>query len=374
MSHYRIYPFVFFLFLTLNTVYLYANEPLCLREVALYSSRTGKLITSLSYSIEVNTSEGSENYILTIENKAGANGEKLSFWIFNKKMNAQEFAHRNSPMEVDDILYFNPFCRNSEAKFVIPSARKIEKQAVIPFDVYADLGSKVELLCVFYIATHKKKKTIINDEAQCKIEFVLPKKIVRDEMGRIVTLEVDKNLDLAVPLTPEELEKKRQLQEDSIQQVKIQQLHVFISEVNKEMASLNITVNSLLKDNVYEKHQVDSIENLVNTLKKKVDLQEMGNVNLFPYDESLMNHFTKFSSEYSDTIKKIEELKIPPEKRNWLMIIAIAAVVMFAGMFILQIWNQIKAKSQQLKMKREMKKEVKRSRLDNLNDDELDKI
>lgn len=374
MNHYRINSFIYFLLLAFNITPLLANEPLCSQEVALYSSRTGKLITTLSYSIELNSSGSPEDYLLTIENKADSKGDKLSLWIFNKKIDAQEFANRNSSMEVGDIHYFNPFYRNSDAKFTISNARRIEKQTVIPFDVFASLGSKVELACTFYIATHKKKKTIINDEAQCKIQFVLPQRIIRDGEGKIVTLQVDKNVDSAVPLTPEELEIKRLAQEDSIQEAKIKHLHVFISDVNKEMAILNITIDSLLENNAYEKNLIDSIESVVNILKKKVDFQEMGNISLFPDDESLMNDFTKFSSDHSDTIKKLEELKIPPEKRNWLMIIAIAGVVMFAGMFVLQIWNQIKAKSQQLKAKKEILKANKKSQLDNLDDDELDKI
>lgn len=374
MNRKRINLFVFFLFLILNVGPLSANKPLNSQEVALYSSRTGKLITTLNYSVEVNPSESPENYLLTIENKTEDSGDKLSLWIFNKKIDAQEFTERNSHMKVDDILYFNPFCRNSKANFVIPTARKIERHTVISFDVDANFGSKVELLCVIYIASHKKKETIIYDEAQCKIEFILPKKIIRDEDGKIVTLEIDKDVNPKVPLTPEEIEKQKQMQEDSIQQAKIKKLHVFISEVNKEMTRVNTIIDTLLQNKTYDKHQVDSIENLLNTLRKRVDFQEMGNINLFPYNEELMDEFTKFSSEYSVTVKKIEELKIPPEKKNWFMIAAIGAMVMFAGMFIMQIWNQIKSKRQQLKMKKEMKKANKQSQLDNLNDNELGKI
>lgn len=374
MNYYRISSFVLFLLLTLNIVSISANEPLYSQEVALYSSRTGKLITTLSYSIEVNSSENPENYILRIENKADASGEKLSLWIFSRKIDAQEFAERNSPMEVDDIRIFDTFCSSSEVQFTIPNVRKIEKQATILFDVDAKLGSKVELICNLYIASHKKKKTIINDEARLKIEFVLPKRIVRDEEGNIITLEVDKSVGSAVPLTPEEIEAKRLAQEDSIQQAKIKQLHTFISDANEKIANINITIDSLYQNKIRGKSQIDSIESSVNALKKKVDFHEMGNIGLFAYDESLMNSFTDFSSKYSDTIKKIEELKVGPEKKNWLMICAIVAMVMFAGMFLLQIWNQIKSKGQQLRTKKQMKKLNKQSDLDNLDDNELGKI
>lgn len=374
MSYYQTNSFVFFLLFALNIVSLSANEPLHSQEVALYSSRTGKLITTISYSVEVNTSESPENYILRIENKADASEEKLLLWIFGRKIDAQEFASRNSPIEVDDIRLFDSFCHSSEVKFTIPNIRKIEKQSLIPFDVNAQLGSKIEMTCNLYIASHKKKKTIINDEAKLKIEFILPKQIVRDDDGNIITLEVDKSLGPTVPLTPEEVEEKRLAQEDSIQQVKMKQLHTFISKANEDIVIINTSIDSLLQNKIYEKSQIDSIENSVNALKKKVDFHEMGSVALLAYDESLMNSFADFSSKHTDTTRKIEELKAGPEKRNWLMIFAIGAMVMFAGTFIFQIWNQIKSKRQQLKTKKELLKINKQTELDSLDDNELGKI
>lgn len=378
MSYCRICS-IFFLFVFL--VFFISSlsaDPFYSGEIALYSSRTGKLITNLSYSVEVNSSDTPEDYLLTIGNKAGIKGdkgEKLSLWVFGRKIDAQQFAKRNSSTEVDDIYLFDSFCQSSKVRFTIPSARRIENIAVIPFDVNdADPGAKIDLVCTVYIAAHKKKKIIINDEAQLKIDFVLPSQTVRDKEGKLIVLDVDKNVNSTTPLTPEEIEEQKQFKEDSIQKAKIKQLHVFISEVNNEMTGLNTRIDNLLESKTYEMSQVDSLENLANVLKKKVDFQEQGNIALFPSDESLVNSFTDFSSKYSETIKKIGELKIPPAKRNWLMILAIAAVAMFAIMFILQIWNLLKSKRQQLKMKKEMFKVNKKSELDNLDDDDLGKI
>lgn len=377
MNRYRLT--LLFLFSIWSFMFLHA-EPFFTGEEKLYSSRTGKLITTLNFSVEVNPSERSENYLLTIGNKAGITGEdgaKLSLWIFNKKMDAKTFANKNSNIDVNDIHLFDPFSSNRNVKFSISNARKIENIAVIPFDVNAGPGDKVELICSIYIASQKKKKTIIEDEAQVKISFDLPYQIVRESGrgGEVVTLEIDKDLNPVAELTPEELEEEKQMREDSIMQAKIQQLDFFISEKNKEIDELYVVIDSLVQGKVYDKTKIDSLENLVNILKKKVDLQEMGNVSLFPNDEVLVNKFTEFSSRYSEIIRKIEELKTPPAKKNWLMIIGVASmIVMFASMLILQIWNQVKSKRQQRKMKKEMEEANKKAKLDSLNSGDLGKI
>lgn len=367
-------------FLIGGFAFLYASEPFFSGEEKLYSSRTGKLITNLNFSVEMNPSESPENYLLTIGNKAGITGEdgaKLSLWIFNKKLDAKTFAKRNSSIEVKDIHLFDPFCKNKEAKFSISNARRIENIAIIPFDVDAGPGSEVELLCTIYIASQKKKKNVIEDEGQVKIRFTLPHQIIRekDKGGEMITLTVDKDLNPVVELTPEEVEEERIMKEDSILQAKIKYLDFFISEKNKEIEDLYTLIDSLIQSRAYEKSKIDSLENLVYVLKKKVDLQEMGNVALFPNDEGLMNKFTEFSSKYTETTRKIEELKTPPAKKNWLMILGVASmVVMVVGMFILQIWNQIKTKIDQRKTKKEAEETTKKAELDSLNSGDLDKI
>ncbi len=367
-------------FLLVWSFFLLHAEPLFSSEENLYSSRTGKLVTTLNFSIGLNPSKSSENFLLTIGNKAGITGEKgtkLSLWIFNRKTDAKTFGRRNSSVSVDDIQIFSPFCENRNVIFSITNARKIENITTIPFDINANPGSKVELVCNIYIASLKKKKTIIEDEVQVKIEFTMPHQIVRDIDGErdVVTLEVDRDVNPNVELTPEELEEQRVMKEDSLLQAKIQQLNLFISEKNKEIQLLYSIIDSLIQSETYVKSEVDSLENLIHILKKKVDFQEQGNITVLPNDEELMNKFTEFSSIYSETTRMIEELKTPPAKKNWLMIIGVVVMaVMFAGMFILQIWNQIKAKKMQRKQKKEMEEANKKAKLESLDSDDLGKI
>ena len=359
--------------------FLNAAEPFFSGEEKLYSSRTGKLITTLNFSIEVNASESPENYLLTIGNKSGITGEggtKLSLWIFNKMTDAKTFAKNNSSIDVNNIHLFDSFCKNAEAKFSIFNARKIENIAVIPFDVNGDPGSRIELMCNIYIASHKKSRTTIDDEARIKIVFTLPHLVIRGngKVREIITLEVDHGLNSATALTPEELEKAKRIREDSTLLAKIRQLDLFISEKNTEIEILYAAIDSLLLNKIHEKRKTDSLENLVNVLKKKVDLQEMGNVTLFPNNDGLMNKFTEFSSKYSEITKKIDELKKPPAQKNFMVIGIVSMLIIFTSMFILQIWNQIKSKRQQRKHKKEMEEASKKAQLDSLDNNDLDKI
>jgi hypothetical protein len=277
----------------------------------LHSAINGKGIAKLTFSLESKTNQ----YVLTITNAQSSSDTEI--WIFPKATNADKIKSLHSSLEAKGINNIHPFCSGNKVNVPISETKNIRYQEKLTLAGALSAGETVTLEMNFYIATKTKKKSIVNDHAKARITFTLPagsgknNNVIEGGEG-VTTLLTD--TDFSAPVvepTPEEVETQQQRKADSTLQIQIAELDLFI---NKK----NIAIEALLAE--------------INELEAKN--------------------------------KKIEEAKEPV---NWGMYIGIAVgVLMIAGMFAMQIWNQIKVKRQQRRQQEEMNKEMRRREFETL--------
>ena len=331
-------------FLTLLLIFLFrmefcnaADGSVYSKKETLYSTKNGSPIGDLWLRIEPKSANANNNEWMLIIGDKGApffdSSDEKSLWIFSKKWNAQTFKkemkNRDYPIEVKELNEFLPFCE-SGVDFKIREWEEVKKQTSVSFLVNAKTGQKVTLRLVFYTSSLDKKKTTINDEAKVKIEFVIPDPAVIAQQNK--TTPVPSPASATSPTQEGELitlsekidneaviqQQKEKQREDSIlkaeaanKKQRITLLHSFITDRNKDIQSLQEEVNVLLSDknSKVEESKIDSLETVVEEMKKKVDFWENGYSDILLTEESIHDLFTKFRITHTTTSKKIDELR-----------------------------------------------------------------
>lgn len=332
------------------------GEPVFTKKETLYSTKSGNPIGELTLSIEAKGGKTKNNeWHLTIGDNsgnlinAGHNaGNNKTLWIFSKKTNAGRFKkdlkNRDYALEVKDLSEFLPFCENG-IRFDLKEWEEIRKQTQRSFFINAASGEKVTLRLVFYTSSKDKKRTLIEDEAKVKIEFVVPDpaSLARKNEAKQQQQE-DELISLTEKIDYEAAAKIREEREaDSVKLAEVEDLgrrtgilNSFITERNNEINTLQSEVNALFGDkkNKVETSKIDSFETVVEELKKKVDYWEKGYTDILLTDEAIHDKFSKFGTSHGLTVKKIAELRQQQNplsgvtqyvQENWLLSIGIAA-------------------------------------------------
>ncbi len=350
-----------------------AGEPIA-KEGVLRSVNTGRIIAKLPIGIEARLDNASE-YVLTVGNRngiTGLDGNKKTLWVFRQKLNACDFKNYHAAVEVNDIATFAPFCSNREVIFNMSKCHEIDNQSEFPFATTVSAGEKIKLTLCLYVASKTRKKTIIEEGAQMLLEFVLPANTGKNTENRVTTLSIDTELSGHGELTPEELNAMARQCEDSLLQVKVMELDIFISKQNQELNTFCTLINNTIQG---DKNAVDSLAKLANDLNEKVKIKKEGNIIIISNNDALSEKYALFNTQYNELIQKIEELKKEPEKINWAMYIGIAlGVLMLGGMLFMQIWNPIKIKRQQHRLARQADEAARQNEWNNIDINNLDQI
>ena len=346
-------------------------QPFYTETQTLHSSINGKEVAKLTFSVEAKGNK----YILTITNAQSASDTEI--WIFPKATKADKIKSLHASLEAKGINDIFPFCSGNKVNIPISESKIIRSQEKLTLAGALAAGETVTLEMNFYIAAKTKKKSTINNHAKARISLTLPatgtgknNDVVADGED-VTTLMID--TDLSVPVaepTSEERETLQQQKTDSLLQIQIADLNLFISEKNTAIEALLSTLNELEKQNKkIEDSIIAPIENTMNRLREDVDIRKNSPKNspVIAEDENLCRKFIDFSSTYTEATKKIQTLRQEPPAVNWGMYIGIAVgVLMAAGMFFMQIWNQIKIKRQQRRQQEKMKKEMNRREFETL--------
>ena len=423
MGKSKIILVLFFLYLCQFIFCNTTGEPAYTKKETLYSTKNGSPIGELSVKIEARNSDKNNNeWFLILGSKNNeildSKGDDRSLWIFNKKVSAnnlkKELKNKDYPIDIKDFTQFMPFCENG-IRFDLKDWDEIKRQTQLSFYINASPGEKITLRLVFYSSSQDKKKTIIDDEAKLKIEFVVPDPSVKKKAtsndnggeGEVISLTEKIDRDAAAKIKEEreaeaEAEAAKQEQEENRGQ-KLALVNSFITERNKEINSLHDEVDFLLKDfkDKVEESKIDSLEIIADELKKKVDYWENGYSDILLTDESVHDKFAKFGTSHTITTKKITELKLQQNKlnnwisyikQNWLLSIGIAAGVIILGLilikvgkklielikkFFTQTLNNFKTKKQNKKQQKQMEERKKNERqraFESIDINELDEI
>ena len=298
-------------------------SPVYNKKETLYSTKNGSAIGDLLLSIEPKNANANNNEWLLIigdKSKFFDSRTERTLWIFNQKTNANAFKrdlrNRDYPVEVKDLSEFMPFCENG-IRFEIKDWEELSKQTQVSFFINASPGQKVTLRLIFYVSSRDKKRTTIDDEAKVKIEFEIPDPVVVAQ--QIKAAQEAELISLTEKIDYEAVARQREARrEDSLLQAEAADrgqraalLNSFIIDRNRDVGLLQEEVNVLLADkkSKVETFKIDSLETVINEMKKRVDFWENGYADILLTEESIYDKFTKFRIAHTATSKKIEELK-----------------------------------------------------------------
>ena len=341
----------------------------------LYSTRTGKSLGELSLSVEVKSLDTNpKEFYLVIGNRSGdiieGTGTSRTLWIFNRNISLNEFKRelKNNDYSLD-IKNFSEFVSFSEndVKFEMKNWAEILKQTKYTFFTDAALGTEITLKLHCYTATKEKKKSTLDDDARLTLVFRLPatnkpaatgKQETISPSERVVPQVQGQETGQAEKDKKEEEEKKKEEEERKLAQAqeaeRIQRtndLNVFITTKNKEIASLLNEIEELSKDKKSTVKTFDSLELVVNEMRKKVDYWDKGYTDILLKEEAIQDKFMKFGSDHTIALKMLAEAKqnrtgLPP----WLMPLGMGAGIFLLGaMFLMQVLGRIKAKKSMMK-------------------------
>jgi len=362
---------VFFLFFPAGCFFATAGDIIFSSKETLYSTRTGKSLGELSLSVEVKSLDAKpKELILIIGNEKGdiiegAGGSK-TLWIFNRIMSLNEFKrelkNNDYSLDIKDFKGFVSFSKN-DVKFEIKNWAEIVKQTKYTFFTDAALGSELTLKLHCYTATKDKKKSTLDDDAVITLVFRLPstnkplattqpeavKAAAGGSQAQVQEAAGGGGLSDEEKKKKEEEDAKKAAEAERIQRTN--DLNLFITVKNKEIASLLDEIEELAKDKKSTVKTFDSLELVVNEMGKKVEYWDKGYTDILLKEEAIQDKFLKFLSDKTTALKMLAEVKqnstgLP----GWLTPLAMAAgVFMMGAMFVMQIVSRFKAKKQMLK-------------------------
>ena len=327
----------------------------------LYSTRNGKSLGEISLSIEVKSLDANQKeFYLIIGEKSGDIIKGKRLWIFNKKISLNEFKRQlknnDNSLEIKDFREFVAFSEN-DIKFEIKNWAEITKQSKYAFSTNAALGEEVTLKLHYYTATKDKKKYTLDDDAVITLAFRLPAN--NKPAGKPETINAAAGGSQAQgggggmseedQKKKEEEDAKKQAEAERIQRTN--DLDVFITVKNKEIASLLNEIEEFANDKKSTVKPFDSLELVVNEIAKKVDYWDKGYTDILLKEEAIQDKFMKFGTDRTIALKMIAEAK---QERtgfpSWLLPVGVAAGILMMGFtFIMQIVGRIKAKKQMMK-------------------------
>ena len=393
---------IFLVFIVAQTLHcLPANAQEFIKKEAIYSTKSGKRIGELSFSIEIKfLNANTKTFYLVIGERGseiiGSGGKNKTLWIFGKNTNAGQLIKTLKKddyiLDVKNYRDFVPFSGN-EIYFELKDCEEISKQIKIPFSTDDPLGQTVTLKLQFYIASKDKKKTLIDDDAKVSLKFTIPTPpkgkslggALIDFSGGSVIEEEAGGGGGAAAAAEQSAEEKAEEKEELLKKAKeaerikrTNDLNIFITVKNEEIVSLTEAINALLsdKDAKVSEQTTDSIELVLNELQKKVDYWDKGYTDILLNEEAIQDKFLKFNTEKTIATKKLGELRQKQlEKNNWLKKLGIAFAALMGGwMLFMQIWNPIKMKRQMKKQQKKMEAEVRKRAFENIDINTLDKI
>ena len=246
-------------FLLCFAAYGFGIEPFFSTKETLFSTKNGKAIGEVLFSITPKNATPTNNeWLLIIGSPTGKIVEartETTLWIFNHKTNAIQFKkdlkNQDYPVEVKGLTELMPFCENG-IRFVLKDWDELRKQTQLSFFINASPGEKVTLRLVCYTATSDKKRITIDDEAKVKIEFEVPTfstsgmQVRQAGAGGVQGGETILQTEKITPEDAAAAAKLRELQrEDSLSQaeaanrvLRLALLQTFISERNREIMLL----------------------------------------------------------------------------------------------------------------------------------------
>ena len=389
---------------------LTAGDIILVKKETLYSTKNGKQIGDLSLSVEVKSVESSQKefYLIIGERNSdkiieGGKSNK-SLWIFNKKIsfNNVKKEAKNQDINLDAKGYHDlePFT-NSNITFDIKSWNEMNRQSKYAFTVDAPAGREVVLKLHFFLATVEKKVTTIDDDARVTIAFTVPQPGTSasatqtqpastttasstvpaattssaatssapqsqpqnrtpaqspNDQREVVNLSERISSQPQVARTNEQpdAERQRELKAQAEElQKRTEDLNLFITVKNKEMASLLLDIEELstTKRKISAK-EIDSIELVLSEMRKKVEYWDKGYTDILLKEEPIQDKFTKFSSDQTIAMKQLAEIRGKTSSpKDMLMKIGIfAAVFMMVVMLLMQILKPFLSKKKMAKL------------------------
>ena len=389
---------------------LTAGDIILVKKETLYSTKNGKQIGDLSLSVEVKSVESSQKefYLIIGERNSdkiieGGKSNK-SLWIFNKKIsfsNVKKEA-KNQDINLDAKGYHDlePFA-DSNIKFDIKSWNEMNRQSKYAFTVDAPAGREVVLKLHFFLATVEKKVTTIDDDARITIAFTVPQPGSTaatqtqpasttssssaaapatsssattsysapqsqpqnrapaqspNDQREVVNLSERLSSQPQAARTNEQPDAERQkelkAQAEELQK-RTEDLNLFITVKNKEMASILLDIEELstTKRKIQAK-ELDSIELVLSEMRKKVEYWDKGYTDILLKEEAIQDKFTKFSSDQTIAMKQLAEIRgKATSPKDMLMKLGIfAAVFMMLVMLLMQILKPFLSKKKMAKL------------------------
>lgn len=368
-----------------------ANENVFTNKETLFSTRNGKQIGELTLSIEIKSLEANpKEFYLIIGEKTGdiiTGAKDKTLWFFSKNTNVnqlkKDLKKKDYTLEVKDFRELTQFSEN-EISFELKEWDEINRQTKIPFFTDAASGKEIYLKLQFYIASVEKKKTVINDDAKVIISFIVPSNIKEKQQAKALEA-MSENAGgggggggAPAEMTAEEKEEQLKREKEAERIKRTNDLNVFITAKNKEIAALMEEINKLMetKEAKYTIQTIDSLELVINEMQKKVDYYDKGYTDILLNEEAIQDKFLKFGTDKIIITKKLAEMRQKLlDKPNLLKIIGIGFAALMAGwMFIMQILNPIKIKKQIKKQQQMMEAEARKKAFESININDLHKI
>ena len=335
----------------------------------LYSTRTGKSLGEVSFSVEVKSLDANPKELyLIIGDRSGdvieGTGTRI-LWIFNRNISLNEFKrelkNNDYSLDIKNFSEFVPFSENN-VKFEMKNWAEILKQTKYTFFTDAALGAEITLKLHCYTATKDKKKTTLDDDAVVTLVFRLsaankPAATVQPEAVK-PSAGVSQAQETGAGQSEEDKKKKEEEDAKKLAQAQEEEriqrtsdLNVFITVKNKEIASLLNEIEELSQNKKTTVKTFDSLELVVNEMGKKVEYWDKGYTDILLKEEAIQDKFLKFVSDKTTALKMLaEEKQSRTGLPKWLTPFAVAAgVFMMGAMFVMQIVSRIKAKKQMLK-------------------------
>jgi hypothetical protein len=296
-------------------------------------------------------------------------------WLFNRAVTLNDLKRnvKNLDINIDAKNYrdFEAFNENN-IKFELKAWDELRKQSrYLFFADDATVGKEVQLKLHFYIATVDKKKTTIDDDARVTLTFTVPQPVavtsatVSKNKAQASTEEISLT-ERAVggnrELTPVEqaMEDKeaesRKLEQTQAAELaqRTDELNLFITVKNKEITLIVNEIETMpgVLNRKDKAKKIDSLELVVNELKKRVDLYDKGYTDILLKQETIQNKFTSFATDHTIAMKLLNEKREQLDAyKKWLMpVVGGFSALMMGGMFLLQIISRIKAKKAQVQM------------------------
>ena len=359
---------LFFLFFPACCFFASAGDIIFSSRETLYSTRTGRSLGELALSVEVkslNTYPAELYLIIGNENGdiiEGVNGSK-TLWIFDRNitLNAfkRELKNNNHSLDINNFSAFVPLSGN-DVKFEIKNWAEIVKQTKYVFYTVASLGSEVTLKLHFYTATKDKKKTTLDDDARVTLSFRLaaaakkPAAVAEAISASVSAPQAQQGQGGG---GPSDEDKKKKEEEDAKKQAEAERiqrtndLNVFITVKNKEMAAMLEEIEVLSKNKKTKVKTFDSLELVVNEMGKKVAYWDKGYTDILLKEEAIQDKFMKFGTDQTIALKMLAaEKQSRTGMPDWLMPVGVGlGVFMFVFSFITQIVARIKAKRKMIK-------------------------